>query len=61
MCLGNIYKSTFEEIWNGEQRKQVIQTLKDRKLAGCSPECKLDDMNRYLHELKHPNAHVNFI
>ena len=61
MCFGNIYESSFEEIWQGEQRKQVIQKLKDMKLSECTPECRLDDMNRYLHELKHPNAHVNFI
>lgn len=61
MRIGNIKESTFEEIWNGEQRKKVTQKLKDMKLAECTPECKLDDMNRYLHELKHPNAHVNFI
>ncbi len=61
MCFGNIYKSKFEELWLGEQRKQVMQKLKDLKLSECTPECRLDDMNRYLHELKHPNAHVNFI
>jgi radical SAM protein with 4Fe4S-binding SPASM domain len=61
MCLGNIYQNTFEEIWNGEQRKQVIERLKEKKLSECTPECRLDDMNRYLHELKHPGEHVNFI
>ncbi|MGN0141581.1 MAG: radical SAM/SPASM domain-containing protein [Roseburia sp.] len=61
MSFGNIYENTFEEIWNGEQRVRVIKRLKDMKLSECTPECKLDDMNRYLHELKHPNAHVNFI
>lgn len=61
MCFGNIYKNSFEEIWLSEQRKQVIQSLNDMKLAICTPECRLDDMNRYLHELKYPNEHVNFI
>ena len=61
MCFGNIYEQSFEEIWNGEQRKKVMQKLKDMALSECTPECRLDDMNRYLHELKHPNAHVNFI
>lgn len=61
MCFGNIYESTFEEIWQGEKRKKVMQRLKDMKLAECTPECKLDNMNQYLYELKYPNAHVNFI
>ncbi len=61
MCFGNIHEQTFEDIWLGEQRRQAVQKLKDLKLAECTPECRLDDMNRYLHELKYPNAHVNFI
>ncbi len=61
MCFGNIYEQSFEEIWNGKQRMQVIQKIKDMKLSECAPECKLDAMNRYLHELKNPHAHVNFI
>ena len=61
MCFGNIYESSFEEIWQGEKRKQIMHRLKDMKLSECIPECRLDDMNRYLHELKHPGEHVNFI
>ena len=61
MCFGNIHEQTFEDIWLGEQRRQAVRRLKDLKLAECTPECRLDDMNRDLHELKHPNAHVNFI
>lgn len=61
MCFGNIYQNTFEEIWKSEQRRSVITHLKEMQLSGCPAECKLDDMNRYLEELVHPNAHVNFI
>lgn len=61
MCFGNINENTFEEIWLGEKRKQAIQKINGAKLSMCIPDCKLDDMNRYLHELKHPNAHINFI
>lgn len=61
MCFGNIKDQTFQEIWLGDRRRQVITTLKNMKLAECSPECRLDDMNRYLYELRYPNAHVNFI
>lgn len=61
MCFGNINENLFEEIWLGERRKQVIERLKEMKLSECTPECRLDDMNRYLHELIYPNSHVNFI
>lgn len=61
LCFGNIYENTFEEIWLGDRRRKAVRQLNDGKLAECSPECKLDEMNRYLHELKYPNAHINFI
>lgn len=61
MSFGNIYDNTFEEIWIGDRRKSAIEKINNMNLSECSPECKLDDMNRYLHELKHPNAHINFI
>lgn len=61
MNFGNINISSFEEIWLGEKRKQAIQKINDGKLSMCIPDCKLDDMNRYLYELKCPNAHINFI
>ena len=61
MCFGNIYQNTFEEIWLGCKRESVVQRIKEMNLSMCNPECKLDEMNRYLHELKYPNAHINFI
>lgn len=61
MVYGNINTQTFDEIWSGKQRKQVLEKLKESKLAECPLECKLANMNCYLQELKHPGAHVNFI
>lgn len=61
MCFGNLYENTFEEIWQGKQRERIMRKIAEMKLAECPPDCRLDDMNQYLHELKHPNAHVNFI
>ena len=60
--LGNIYKNTFKEIWEGKKRKQLLNwsahTLNARQ---CRLNCRMDEVNRYLWELKHPPAHVNFI
>ncbi len=59
---GNIYENSFEEIWNGEQRKKVIEMLEHSDIQKiCRKACRYDAMNMYLHELKHPGEHVNFI
>ncbi len=61
MRFGNIYESTFEEIWKDDRRKKVLDNLKQTKLAQCPAECRLSDMNTYLYEIKNPGEHVNFI
>lgn len=61
MSFGNIYEKSFTEIWDSERRKEVIAAIQKSGLKQCSPDCRLDEMNRYLQELKYPNAHVNFI
>lgn len=61
-CYGNIYNNTFQEIWEGQERQQVIgklNTLDINKV--CREACRLDEINKYLDELKHPGEHVNFI
>lgn len=61
-CFGNIYENTFEEIWEGERRQKVVQLLKSKNINKvCREACRLDEINKYLHELKHPGEHVNFI
>lgn len=61
MCFGNLHEKSFVEIWQGKERKQVLKRIKESGLLQCSVDCRLDEMNRYLQELKYPNAHVNFI
>ncbi|MDR1092184.1 MAG: radical SAM protein [Prevotella sp.] len=59
---GNIYEQSFEEIWEGEKRRQIEERLSGEYLhKNCRKACRLDVMNNYLHELKHPGEHVNFI
>lgn len=58
---GNINGSSFSEIWNGSQRRTVIERLKERGITNCREVCRLDPVNRYLHTLKNPHPHVNFI
>lgn len=61
MSYGNIHTQSFEEIWQGDRRKEVLAKLKETNLESCPLDCKLDHMNRYLQELINPGAHVNFI
>jgi radical SAM protein with 4Fe4S-binding SPASM domain len=59
---GSIKQNTFEEIWRGEGRKKVLKYVSDElDPAECRKNCRMDEINRYLWELKNPPAHVNFI
>ena len=58
---GNINEQSFSSIWKGEKRKQVLSTLKQNGIAFCRKGCRLDAINRYLHRIKHPMEHDNFI
>ena len=61
-CYGNIYENTFKEIWEGEKRKKVLEMVaKDLDVNTCMKSCRLDEVNRFLWELKSPPSHVNFI
>lgn len=59
---GNINKQSFVSIWESER----AQKIKNMFNAGfikenCRKTCRLDEINKYLHELDNPSQHVNFI
>ncbi len=59
---GNLYEQTFEEIWKGEQRQRVISMFEEFDINGiCREACRLDEINKYLYQLKNPGEHINFI
>ncbi len=61
-CYGNIYEQTFEEIWEGKERQRVVEKLNLLDInKTCREACRLDEINKYLNELRHPGEHVNFI
>ncbi len=59
---GNIYGNTFKEIWEGEKRLQSVRWAeKSLDTSQCRVNCRMDEINRYLWQLRHPPEHVNFI
>lgn len=59
---GNIYENTFKEIWEGQRRRESLRMVENElDASACRINCRMDEINRYLWELKHPPEHVNFI
>jgi len=59
---GNIYEQTFKEIWQGEKRLESLNWVEENMDASkCRVNCHMDEINKYLRELKSPPEHVNFI
>jgi radical SAM protein with 4Fe4S-binding SPASM domain len=61
-CYGDINENSFQEIWQGEKRRQNIDFVENElNITDCRKNCRMDAANRYLWDLQHPPAHVNFI
>ncbi len=59
---GNINNNTFEEIWDGDKRKTSLKwTDSELDVSQCRINCRMNKINEYLWNLKHPIEHVNFI
>ena len=59
---GNINEQSFEEIWEGTRRQEVMDRINSLDINKvCREACRLDEINKYLYEIKHPGEHVNFI
>ena len=59
---GNIYHSTFEDIWQSTRRLKSLRWIESQWDASqCRVNCRMDEINTFLWELRHPPAHVNFI
>jgi len=60
--LGNINKHTFQEICQSKKRLELMRWAKERLDTNkCRINCRMDEINRFLWDLKNPPEHVNFI
>lgn len=62
-CYGSIYEESFAEIWHGPRRKKILSAIqKDLDINKmCRKNCRMEEINCYLWDLKHPGPHANFI
>ena len=60
-CFGSLRENSFVEIWKGSKRKEFLKKIADMDVSDCREICRLDEINSYLHQMKNPNEHVNFI
>lgn len=59
---GNIHEQSFAQLWESKRAQDLRRVFEhDFLKKKCRKTCRLDEINKYLYELKNPNAHVNFI
>jgi cyclic pyranopterin phosphate synthase len=58
-CIGNLNENTFQEIWEGEKRRENWELMQTFNIKQCRLNCRFDKPNRYLAEFS-TVQHVNF-
>jgi radical SAM protein with 4Fe4S-binding SPASM domain len=60
---GNINVQTFQEIWEGKERKENFHYIRNElDIKQCRVNCRMDEVNHYLFNLREGLVeHVNFI
>lgn len=56
--FGNIQEKSFKEIWDSDQRRDVMAKVNVKK---CPPLCKAHEINKLIHYMKNMKRHKNFI
>jgi len=59
---GNIYEKDFLFLWKSAKTRTMMEKFSGENLEKyCLDGCRMEAINKYLYQLKNPNAHVNFI
>lgn len=60
---GNLYdtQGSFSKIWDSDKRKEIFAQVGSMKLNRCRTACVPAAKNEFLHRLKHPHPHDNFV
>jgi len=59
---GNINNQTFSEIWESQKRKASLEWVEEElDPCNCRINCRMDEINNYLWQLKNLPEHANFI
>jgi radical SAM protein with 4Fe4S-binding SPASM domain len=59
-CIGNLYKNTFQEIWEGEGRRANWEMMKSFDIQHCRLNCRMSLQNQYLEQFS-TVRHISFI
>ncbi len=59
---GNINENLFSEIWLGEGRKKSMEYVeKELDIKECRKNCRMNQVNKFLWDIKNPGKHTAFI
>ena len=59
-CIGNLNEQSFQEIWEGDRRRENWALMRHFNIKQCRLNCRMDKPNRYLADFTRI-AHRNFI
>lgn len=58
--IGNLNENTFQEIWEGEKRRENWELMKGFDIKQCRLNCRMAGPNKYLQDLTSAK-HINFV
>ena len=60
-CIGNLNKQSFQEIWEGEKRRENWEMMKEFDIHNCRLSCRMAQTNTYLEQLDRGIPHQSFV
>ena len=58
---GNLMEDPVEKIFGPARQAKMAACAASLDISDCHTDCRMDPINAYLWELKHPGPHINFI